>query len=68
MNAKKIKNEYQFAKLQPEDRWKIDFIKELTNLKRGSLELNSDAIENDDELSNFTSDEIEDISYHLCSS
>ena len=41
MNSQNLKHEHKFASLQPEYEWRIQFIKELTNLKVGSLQLSS---------------------------
>ena len=61
VNAQKLKCDYKFAPIQPEDQWKVGFIKELTNVKAGTLELNHDTIEDDDNDEAFTSDDIEAI-------
>ena len=77
MNRQNLKHEHKFASLQPEDEWRIQFIKELTNLKVGSLQLSStdhdddyeaEAQEDDDDPDNFTREEIEAILSYVCSS
>ena len=67
VNAQKLKRDYKFALIQPEDQWKVGFIKELTNLKAGSVELNHETLEDDDNDEAFTSDDIEAILCYLCS-
>ena len=63
-----LKKNYKFAPIRPEDQWKVAFIKELTNLKAGTVELNHDNLEDDDDEEAFTSEEIEEILCYLCSS
>ena len=67
VNAQKLKRDYKFAPIQPEDQWKVGFIKELTNLKAGTVELNHETLEDDDNDEAFTSDDIEAILCYLCS-
>ena len=77
IDCQKLKNTYKFASLQPEDEWKVQFVKELTNLKIGNLQLSSgvhdggneaEAHGDDDEPDDFTRDEIETILSYNCSS
>jgi hypothetical protein len=34
--SQKLKHDYKFDPIQPEDQWKVGFIKELTNIKSGT--------------------------------
>ena len=64
----RVRHLYKFAPIQPEDQWKVGFIKELTNIKAGTVELYLETIEDDDNDGAFTSDDIDAILCYLCSS
>ena len=53
-----IKRKYKFCEIEMEDKWKVDFVKEITNIKQNVLEL-----ENDD--NRLTTKELDDIINHL---
>ena len=56
LKASDIKRKFKFCEIKNEDKWKVDLIKELTNVKQGS------AFIDDNEEENFLSrTEIEDI-------
>ena len=60
-NVKKnfVKQKLKFAPVHPEDEWKIEFSREITNLKQNVLLLD------DNENGQFTSEELSDILNNL---
>ena len=54
-----VKNEYKFAKTQPEDEWKIPLVKELTDINQGVLFIPGD------ENGQFSAEELTEILEHV---
>ena len=56
VNIGEMKKSYKFCEIQEEDKWKTTVIKELTNVKQGSI-----SIEGEDQERFLTNEEIQDI-------
>ena len=84
MNVKKFKENHEFAPLPPDQKWKPQFIKELTDLKIGCAQLlsefgiddetnvdekNGDEANNDEgNVDALTMKEIDEILAYICTS
>ena len=62
INLTNVKKSIKFSEIPQHDRWRLNFVKELVNLKNENLELEED--ENDE--NNFTTEELEEILLYLC--
>ena len=58
MKPREIKRRYKFCEIQGEDDWKINFVKEITNIKQNVLELEPDD-------NRFTTEELNDLLNYL---
>ena len=56
VNISEMKKSFKFCEIQEEDKWKTTLIKELTNVKQGSI-----SIEGEDQERFLTNEEIQDI-------
>ena len=52
VNIGKLKKNYHFVQMNPDDVWKIDFVREITNVKQNVLEIDQNQM-TDEELSDI---------------
>ena len=61
VNPDRVKPKFKFAKISEENSWKVDFAKELDNLKQNVLQLDPD-------LNILSQEELQDILDYICTS
>ena len=61
VNPDSVKTEFQFAKISEENSWRVNFVKELVNLKQKVLQLDPDT-------NTLSEDELEEILNYICTS
>ena len=59
MKVEKIKESFQFCEIEENNRWKIDFVKEIVDVKQNVLELDQNVM---------TDEELEEILVYLTTS
>ena len=59
MKVEKIKESFQFCEMEENNRWKIDFVKEIVDVKQNVLELDQNVM---------TDEELEEILVYLTTS
>ena len=60
INPGQFKKNFKFNELPEDELWKVDIIKEITNINQNILVLNENVRDNDDEVA-FTREELEEI-------
>jgi hypothetical protein len=61
VNVTKVRNDLELCKTKQEDEWRLNFVKEIVNIKKNIL--NMDQNEN-----NLTTEELEEILEYICTS
>ena len=61
INPGQFKKNFKFNELPEDELWKVDIIKEITNINQNILVLNENVRDNDDEEVAFTREELEEI-------
>lgn len=62
INISKVKRELKFNEIANEDAWRVDFIKEIANLKNNNLKLD------DDDENCLTKEELDELLNYICTS
>ena len=61
VNVTKVRNDLEFCKTKQEDEWRLNFVKEIVNIKNNNLNL-------DQNENNLTTEELEEILEYICTS
>ena len=61
VNVTKMKNDIEFCETKQEDKWRLNFVKEIVNVKNNILTL-------DQHEDNLTAEELEEILHYICTS
>ena len=61
VNVTKVRNDLEFCETKQEDEWRLNFVKEIVNIKNNILNL-------DQNENNLTTEELEEILEYICTS
>ena len=59
ININKVKREFKFCEIDEENEWRVNFAKELVNIKKNILQL-------DEDVNSLTEEDLEEILLHIC--
>ena len=69
MKSKTVKQKYKFEELPVDQKWKVNMIQEIVNIKHNVLVLsNGDQVQHDESVNQLTVDEMNEILSYLATS